>query len=296
MTLYDLFHPLVSYMVSCRYESMAGRAPGQDVMLGRVMRELARIRKTGAAAPEIAPGLDDACTYTAFYIDYMVHEGGFPFAREWQDLGRSQYNELAGDEKFFDYMNRWLEENTELAHDHLRLMHAMVTSGFAGAYERRHVQLESLMRRVTEQIGMKPESDAARELLSPEDKDERAPIALRHPLWMGILVMLLGGGSLVTGVMYYLRMYAESTIRLCETLNLTRDYIQTEAKLHAHNSDSLVVSPYVIDDSKPQNEPPPPEQEEEPPADEPSQMPDLPEEPEPLHEYAQPGISENCPE
>ena len=123
MTLYDLFSPLVSYIVACRHDAACGKAPEEEVLKSHLMREYARIRKTGAAAPELQAGLEDACRYTAFYIDYMVHEGNFPYAQSWQDLGRSRYNELAGDEKFFDYMRGWLEEDTPLAREHLRLMY-----------------------------------------------------------------------------------------------------------------------------------------------------------------------------
>ena len=111
MTLCELFTPLISYMVSCRSEAARGKAPEQELLMSHLMREMARIRKTGAASRELnQEALEDACRYTAFYIDYMVHEGAFPYARQWQDVGRSRYNELAGDEKFFDYMRRWLEE------------------------------------------------------------------------------------------------------------------------------------------------------------------------------------------
>lgn len=251
MTLFELIHPIVSYMVSCRADAMAGKPIEHDVLLGHVMREFARIRKTGSVAPEIAPGLEAACTYTAFFIDYMVHESSFSFAREWQDLGRSQYNELAGDEKFFDYMHRWLDEDTPLAHDHLQLMYAMVASGFSGAYERRSVQLESLMRRTAELLKLKSEELATAELLSAKAKSAADRPSRQRPALPGIIATGAGLCLLGAAILFYIHAYTQATDRLHAILNSTQDFITTEARLHAHNSDSLIVSPFTINEQQP---------------------------------------------
>ena len=246
MTLYELFHPLVSYMVVNRDEAAAGRMPDKDVLLGHIMRELASIRKTGAASPNLADGLEDACTYTAFYIDYMVHEGNFPFERDWQDLGRTMYNELAGDEKFFDYMCRWLDDDTPMAKDHLRLMHAMVASGFSGVLERRSMQLEELMRRTAEKLHL-PDEQKAKEALFDESKKQFAMNVFRKPtLGVGIVTVSC---ALVLGlaIFHYIRTYRVATSSLLQVLDKTGEHIRLEATLHAQNSDRMVVQHVELD-------------------------------------------------
>lgn len=240
MTLYDLFHPLVEYMVACRHGAATGKSPDREVMYSHIMREFAVIRKTGAASAALRDGLDDACTYTAFYIDYMVHEGGFPFAREWQDLGRSQYNELAGDEKFFDYMERWLGENTPLAKDHLRLMHAMVGSGFSGVLERRSVRLEALLRRAAEHLALQPEAEAAAALFKPAEA-AAAPLRQSCPQALGLVLVLLA--LLVLGVAagFYVHTYTQATEPLRQVLTGTREHILTEAQHQAYHVETVIT-------------------------------------------------------
>ena len=242
MTLYDLFSPLVSYIVACRHDAACGKAPEEEVLKSHLMREYARIRKTGAAAPELQAGLEDACRYTAFYIDYMVHEGNFPYAQSWQDLGRSRYNELAGDEKFFDYMRGWLEEDTPLARAHLRLMYEMVASGFSGALERRSVRLEELMRRTAEQLALMPEGEAVQALLRQKTDTERRTVRPRHPVLIGLCVTGLGALALVLAATNYLRTYRNTTDDLHTILERTRENIENQAMRHALNSDTLVAS------------------------------------------------------
>ena len=247
MTLYELFHPLVTYMVASRYEAASGKGPEMDVLLGHIMRELSTIRKTGAVSADLAEGMEDACRYTAFYIDYMVHEGNFPYAREWQDLGRSLYNELAGDEKFFDYMRQWLAEDTPLARDHLRLMHAMIASGFSGALERRSVQLEELLRSAAEKINLPGEEQAKHSLLESQGEKLLMKMKPRRPVLVAGLVTCACAVILVASVLFYIHTYRGATVALWQVLDKTGEYIRMEAVLHAQNSDSMVVKGVNLD-------------------------------------------------
>jgi type VI protein secretion system component VasF len=78
-----------------------------------------------------------------FFIDYMVKEGRFPFRQEWPELSRN-YNELSGDEKFFDLLSETLEypefQNSAV------LFYVMLGLGFDGAYRFNHNYIEQCMR------------------------------------------------------------------------------------------------------------------------------------------------------
>ncbi len=244
MTLCELFTPLITYLVNSRCEAARGHAPDQEVLMSHLMRELARIRKTGAAARELPQeALEDACRYSAFYIDYMVHEGAFPYAQQWQDLGRSRYNELAGDEKFFDYMRRWLDEDTPMAHEHLRLMYDMVASGFSGSLERRSVRLEELMRRAAERLAVMSEEEAAKALFRQGSEAVSRPIRARRPVLSGLFIGGAGAAALLLACVYYLHSYRSATDALRSELSETQELIEDRAMRHALNADTLVASP-----------------------------------------------------
>lgn len=247
MTLCELFTPLITYLVNSRCEAARGHAPDQEVLMSHLMRELARIRKTGAAARELPQeALEDACRYSAFYIDYMVHEGAFPYAQQWQDLGRSRYNELAGDEKFFDYMRRWLDEDTPMAHEHLRLMYDMVASGFSGSLERRSVRLEELMRRAAERLAVMPEEEASKALFRQGSEAVSRPIRARRPVLSGLLTGGAGAAALLLACVYYLHSYRSATDALRSELSETQELIEDRAMRHALNADTLVASPVSV--------------------------------------------------
>ena len=74
-----------------------------------------------------------------FFIDYMVREGRFSFRDNWHILARG-YNELSGDEKFFDLLEETLANPD--ARNSAALFLVMLGLGFDGMYRRNqdHIQ------------------------------------------------------------------------------------------------------------------------------------------------------------
>ncbi|GHU40649.1 hypothetical protein FACS1894190_07820 [Spirochaetia bacterium] len=66
-----------------------------------------------------------------FFIDYIVKEGNFPFRYEWRELARN-YNELSGDEKFFDIFNETIKYPN--AKDSVAIFYIMLSLGFDGVH------------------------------------------------------------------------------------------------------------------------------------------------------------------
>ncbi|MDR2483028.1 MAG: DotU family type IV/VI secretion system protein [Treponema sp.] len=86
-----------------------------------------------------------------FFIDYMVKEGRFPFRQEWRELSRN-YNELSGDEKFFDLLSETLEYPD--MHNSFALFYVMLGLGFDGAYRFNHKHIEQCMRLCMERAAL----------------------------------------------------------------------------------------------------------------------------------------------
>lgn len=66
-----------------------------------------------------------------FFIDYTIKEGTFPFRREWREMARD-YNELSGDEKFFDLLAENLDDPD--ASERLMIFYLLMGLGFDGCY------------------------------------------------------------------------------------------------------------------------------------------------------------------
>lgn len=78
-----------------------------------------------------------------FFIDYTVKEGPFSFNRQWRELARD-FNELSGDEKFFDLLTENLDDPE--ASERLLLFYLMMGLGFDGCYHGDGEYVERRMR------------------------------------------------------------------------------------------------------------------------------------------------------
>ena len=78
-----------------------------------------------------------------FFIDYIVKEGRFSFREEWWELSRN-YNELSGDEKFFDLLTETLD-HPDFANS-FTLFYIMLGLGFDGIHRYNQTHIQQCMR------------------------------------------------------------------------------------------------------------------------------------------------------
>lgn len=78
-----------------------------------------------------------------FFIDYIIREGDFPFQNEWQEMARN-YNELSGDEKFFDLLSETMEDPE--SSDRLKFFFLLMGLGFDGCHASQKNYVEHRMK------------------------------------------------------------------------------------------------------------------------------------------------------
>ncbi|MDR3162166.1 MAG: DotU family type IV/VI secretion system protein [Spirochaetaceae bacterium] len=85
-----------------------------------------------------------------FFIDYMVREGRFSFRDQWHILARN-YNELSGDEKFFDLLDETLQDPESASA--ASLFFVMLALGFDGMYRRNQNRIQGFLSRCAQKAG-----------------------------------------------------------------------------------------------------------------------------------------------
>lgn len=106
-----------------------------------------------------------------FFIDYTIKESGFSFSEQYQPLARD-FNELSGDDKFFDLLQQSLErdENREV----LQVFYLLLGLGFDGAFKRDRPRVLTLMNTLKDRLELN--FDPRTQLLCP-NLQERPPVA-----------------------------------------------------------------------------------------------------------------------
>ncbi|NQT81804.1 DotU family type IV/VI secretion system protein [bacterium] len=135
MTLRELCQPFFLYV--CRLNRSARKGGGHDH--NHIRRELKALLEDMKSNAAVDVGLlsqyEKIEEVLIFFADSMIAESTLPFAREWhEDRLAYERKELAGDEKFFDLLDKTLEDPSEAATERLAVFYTCMGLGFTGFY------------------------------------------------------------------------------------------------------------------------------------------------------------------
>ena len=115
----------------------------REKFLTDITGHLEDVKKKASRDPKLEREFEWIEKPLVFFIDYMVKEGRFPYRVEWRELSRN-YNELSGDEKFFNLLTETLKYPD--FGNSFALFYIMLGLGFDGAYRYNHKYIEQCMR------------------------------------------------------------------------------------------------------------------------------------------------------
>ena len=196
MTASELVEPLLLYV--CRLNRAARKGGFVDYREARREIEalLADMRHKRTQAPELTSAqfekLDLSMT---FFVDSIMAESRLPFASEWHENRLAyDHNELAGDEKFFDILDEFLNDKSEGATQCVAVMYSCLGLGFTGWYAGQPEEIKSKMLECAARIrGMMDKDDSER--ICPESyqhTDTRNLIEPPGAKLLGVAIAFLG--------------------------------------------------------------------------------------------------------
>ncbi|MCP3966211.1 MAG: DotU family type IV/VI secretion system protein [Lentisphaerae bacterium] len=153
MTLLEICQPLIDYVVECRRRALAGADLNRGDVFTEINRKIDTMREEAANSPELAAEVDKIMLPMVFFVDFMIKEGPFEFSSTWRELGKSMYNELSGDEKFFDILDKELNDPSSAATERLGVMYQLLGTGFSGCYNDQPQELERKLRICALRVG-----------------------------------------------------------------------------------------------------------------------------------------------
>ena len=129
--LEQLCRPLVRQLCAYWYYARCGEAPDRE-QVNRVLREhLIRIREKVEDDGRLKREFRRIEQPLIFFIDYTIKEGNFPFSEAWREIARD-YNELSGDEKFFEQLAVTLDDPDSA--EQLVMFYLFMGLGFDGCH------------------------------------------------------------------------------------------------------------------------------------------------------------------
>ena len=192
MTLLELCEPLFQYV--CRVNRSARK--GAAVELSQVRADIESIFKDMEVKASGDPGLANHLDpdkgkiglVLTFFADFMVKESKLPFVQDWQSLAEQRYNELAGDERFWDLLEETLKDRSEAADQRLAVYYTCIGLGFTGWYAG---QPEFLRRKSLE---------CSARISHMMDKEDTAPILSEQELYVNTDDLIEPPGKSLVGI------------------------------------------------------------------------------------------------
>jgi type VI protein secretion system component VasF len=170
-----------------------GNHPAKEKFQGDIEFLLENAKEKAAKIPALSREYLKIEHSLVFFIDYMVKEGEFPFSRDWQVLAR-KYNELSGDEKFFNLLTDALNDGE--AGDSVSLYYIMLGLGFEGIYHNDHGYIEETMKQCAEKfpealdIQTEPLVQISREKKTLVPDHRRLAVIVRDALLVSVVFFL----------------------------------------------------------------------------------------------------------
>jgi type IV/VI secretion system ImpK/VasF family protein len=165
------------FVLFCNYWQLnsTGNPPSMEVFRKQIEDALEDIRYAAASSTSLSRAYQRIELPLVFFIDYMVKEGSFPFKNEWRELARN-YNELSGDEKFFNLLSEALDSPD--AGNTLSVFYTMLGLGFDGIYANDTKSVERIMKQCMSRL--KDEFDICQEPIVNIDTEKRLTLSKKR--------------------------------------------------------------------------------------------------------------------
>ena len=210
MTLSELCEPLLQKV--CLLNRL-GRKGGGSSDYEQLRFEVKELFESMAKAAESDPVLKAQWQKLefplVFFTDSMIAESGLPVAGEW-NRNRLAYErkELAGDEKFFDFLDETLSDPSNEATERLTIYYTCLGLGFSGWYAGQPEYLRGKMMDISQRIRPALDTDKAARICPEAYNNVDTRELLQPPgLRLGAIALIFGGLCLIvmTVEIYLLR-------------------------------------------------------------------------------------------
>ena len=172
--LHELIRPVLLYVCDCYLYRQHGVEVSLNEVDGKLKSLFADIRRKVDRDEFLKREYAQVEKPLVFFVDYFFKENGFSFSKEYEPLAR-MYNELSGDDKFFDILDKVLA-TSQSSSDVIKSFYLMLGLGFDGAYKRDPKEVIPYINGCVDRMSqdLNPEAEILTPDVQPEVVDTRA--------------------------------------------------------------------------------------------------------------------------
>ena len=155
-----------------------------------------------------------------FFVDYIVCTSRLKFANQWAEKRLAQErNELAGDERFFDFLEEDLKDTSEEAAERLAVFYVCLGLGFMGMYQSQPDQIRRYMEQIFPRVRQWIDNDPRTKISEEAYKYTDTRVLTEPPSKKIILVTLAFIFVSLSVLVVYYGLYGKAVEQLRRSVN-----------------------------------------------------------------------------
>ena len=159
-----------------------------------------------------------------FFVDNLICTSRLKLATQWSENRLAQErNELAGDERFFDFLDQDLKDTSDDAVERLAVYYACLGLGFTGMYQGQADQIRRYMEQIFSRIRQWIDSDPRTKISEEAYKFTDTRVLTEPPSNKIILVAVIFGFLSLCVMIVYYGLYAKAVGRLSDAVEIIVD-------------------------------------------------------------------------
>ncbi len=160
MKLLELYEELFQYICRLNRVSKTTAHPEFARVRVEVKDLLEKIQRGASAEVPLSNQARQLELPIIFFIDFIISTSRLKFAGQWaQNRLANERNELAGDERFFDFLEQDLKDTSEAAAERLAVYYICLGLGFGGMYQNQPDQIRRYMDQIFPRVRQWMDSD-----------------------------------------------------------------------------------------------------------------------------------------
>lgn len=153
MILLEAYEELFQYVCRLNRTAKTDAHPDFARVRGEIKTKLDEVIRNASSDVQLSNQIKRLELPVVFFLDNLICTSRLKFAQQWATSRLAmEKNELAGDERFFDFLDQDLTDTSEEAAERLAVYYVCLGLGFMGMYQGQPDQLRTYMDRIFPRI------------------------------------------------------------------------------------------------------------------------------------------------
>ncbi|ARN56925.1 DotU family type IV/VI secretion system protein [Sedimentisphaera salicampi] len=166
MGLIEITEPFLSYICTLKKLSNSGDVLDASKIRTDLNNLISQMQEQSQESQALESQFNKVKLPLIFFADYIVYESGFKLSEPWKPMA-SEFDEYAGEEKFFVILEEELKDNSSEATERLSVYYSCLGLGMKNAYLGSEEELSQIMRQMFKRLFEKYKVDKSSKI-TPE--------------------------------------------------------------------------------------------------------------------------------